>query len=93
MVHDQIVKGTRRDVPPNIPDPDVTKEHEANGPQRIIQQGSQCVSLNSIFHCYDHRQNTGLCEALVLPKKAPSVCLHCSCYSPGSVPALTVATG
>lgn len=63
LVHVQIVKDKGRNVPPNIPD--ITMEHEANGPQRFIQQGSQSVSLNSIFHCHGHRQNTGLCGALI----------------------------
>lgn len=33
-VRDQILKATGRDVPPNTPD--ITIEHEANGPQRFI---------------------------------------------------------
>jgi len=41
-VHDKILKGTGRDVPPNIPD--TTTEHESNGPQRFILQGSQYLT-------------------------------------------------
>lgn len=33
-VRDQILKGTGRGVPPNTPD--ITIEHEANGPQMFI---------------------------------------------------------
>lgn len=55
-------EGKGSNVPSNIPD--VTMEHEANGPKRFIWQGSQSVPLNSIFNCHGHRQNTGLCGML-----------------------------
>lgn len=63
LVHVPIVKEKGRNVPPNIPN--VTMEHEANGSQRFIEQGPQSFSLNSIFHCWSHRLNAGLCRALV----------------------------
>lgn len=42
LVHVQIVKEKGRNVPPNIPN--VKMEHEANRPQRFIQQGPQFLT-------------------------------------------------